>query len=82
MPDANDCVGRLPNGRFSTGQGLVRSILAILLHELVHVYLDPRHLPRDFYGIHAVLDLPAEESVINPPNYVFYVASMGIYSAL
>lgn len=76
VPDATDCVGRRPGGMFSTGQGLARSVMAVLLHELVHMYLDPKHLPRDFYGLHAVLDLSPGESVINPPNYVFYVASM------
>lgn len=78
VPDATDCVGPRANGMLSTGQGLARSVMAILLHELVHMYLDPQHLPQDYYGIHAVLDLPASESVINPPNYVFYVASTSI----
>ena len=76
VPDSEDCVGMLPDGLYSTGHGLAMTQLSILLHELVHIYLGAApQLEPEINGLHAVLDLPASESVINPANYVFYVAS-------
>lgn len=78
-PTANDCVGSRPDGMFSTGQGLARTQVTVLIHELVDVYLatTPGFWPLNpqVYGLHSVLELPATLSVINAANYVFYVAS-------
>jgi len=53
--------------------------MTVLLHELVDIYLvsrpGMRPLRSKVFGLSAVIDLPASKSVINPANYVFYVAS-------
>lgn len=78
IPDALDCVGTLPNGQTSVGQGLARTQLSILLHELVTIYiasssLKPLH--PQVWALHDVLDLPPTKSYLNPANYAFFVAS-------
>ncbi|KAL8627767.1 hypothetical protein Q9189_006536 [Teloschistes chrysophthalmus] len=78
VPDALDCVGTLPNGHISVGQGLARTQLSILLHELVTIYiasagLKPLH--PQVWALHDVLDLPPTKSYLNPANYAFFVAS-------
>lgn len=79
VPDSNDCVGPLPNGAYSTGQGLARTTMSVLLHELVHIYVPSsnggRGQPKEYYGIHAVLDLRGNSALNNPANWVFYIAS-------
>jgi len=72
LPDATDCAGTLTHGLMPTGQRLARTQLTILLHELVDIYLAStpgmRPLSPKVFGLHAVIDLPATESVINPAN--------------
>lgn len=78
-PDATDCAGTLAHGLGPTGQSLARTQMTVLLHELVDIYLvsrpGMRPLRSKVFGLNAVIDLPASKSVINPANYVFYVAS-------
>lgn len=73
-PENKDCARTRFDGLVSTGQGLARSVMSNLFHVLVQAYLGD-HLEPELYGIHALLDLGASESVINPASYVFYVAS-------
>jgi len=78
-PEATDCAGTLTHGLMPAGQRLARTQLTVFLHELVDIYLASmpglRPLRPRVFGLNAVLDLPATQSVINPANYVFYVAS-------
>ena len=80
LPEATDCVGALSHDFYSTGQGLARNQMGILLHELVDIYLaaTPGFSPSmsKVYNLDAVLDLLPTQSVNNAANYVFYVASM------
>ena len=78
LPEHENCVGQPHRGAFSTGQGLAQTQFSHVFHELVHLYLGVPALAREMYGIWAVRDLPASESVINPANYVFYLASRSI----
>ncbi|KAL8626149.1 hypothetical protein Q9189_008168 [Teloschistes chrysophthalmus] len=74
-PENKDCARTRFDGLVSTGQGLARSVMSNLFHVLVQAYLGD-HLEPELYGIHALLDLGASESVINPASYVFYVANI------
>lgn len=82
LPEATDCAGTLEHGLEPTGQSLARKQMTILLHELVDIYLPTmpgiRPLRPQVFGLNAVIDLPASQSVINPANYVFYVASTSL----
>ena len=58
----------------------------VLLHELLHFYLDTTRLEAaqeyHFYNWNAVLGLSPEVSVRNPMNYEFYVASKSPYISI
>ena len=83
VPTSVNCVGgRATRTTFSTGQGLGANQFGILFHELVHLYLDSPPLEPEMMGLWESLDLPASESVINPTNYVFYLASMFLLSLI
>ena len=75
MPTQNDCVKKLPNGKYHSGQGLARTILAVILHQLVHLYLEVPVLKPEVLHLWWVFELSAEEVVRNPASYVFYIAS-------
>ena len=75
LPEHENCIGQPHRGALSTGQGLAQTQFSHVFHELVHLYLGVPALAWEMYGIWAVRDLPASESVINPANYVFYLAS-------
>ncbi|KAL8704698.1 MAG: hypothetical protein Q9201_002160 [Fulgogasparrea decipioides] len=79
-PDGSNCVATPHYDLVSTGQGLARTQLTVLLHELVNIYLASRPgfspLEPEVNGLSAVLALPYTQSVINPANYVFYVANI------
>lgn len=75
LPTHDNCVGQPFRGAFSTGQGLGQNQFSHLFHELVHLYLDGPGLTPEIYGIWAAIDLPPSESVENPSNYAFYLAS-------
>lgn len=51
---------------------------SILLHELVHQYLEAlglaRREVRETYDFHGALSLSASDSLVNPANYQYYVA--------
>lgn len=76
-PDSRDCARHpVAKGVMATGQGLVRTLFSILLHELVHLYLGRPGLRPEVYGIFGCLELGANEAVINSGSYAFYIASM------
>lgn len=81
-PDATDCAGSLAQGLMPSGQTLARTLLTILLHQLVDIYLVSmpglKPLKPRVFGLDAVIGLSASQSVGNPANYVFYVASTSL----
>lgn len=87
VPRATDCAGARSGGHVATGQGLARTQMGILLHQLVDVYLasDPggmKPLKPQIFGLHAALKLPSTQSVVNPANYVFYIMSEAFTTVL
>ena len=79
LPEPSDCFKRLRNGRFHGGQSLARTQLSVLFHELVHLYLNQSSLKPEVYRLSDIVDLSPADSVKNPANYVFYLASKGNY---
>ena len=76
-PAPTHCVGYLPGGGgYSTGIMLAETQWSVLFHELVHLYLDVPSLEQEARGIFAAIDLVPEQAASNPPNYVFFLASM------
>ena len=75
LPEPSDCFRRLRNGKYHGGQGLARTQLSVLFHELVHLYLNQSPLQPEVYRLSDIVDLPPADSVKNPANYVFYLAS-------
>ena len=75
LPDPSDCVKRLRNGKFHGGQSLARTQLSVLFHELVHLYLNQSFLKPEVYLLSDIVHLAPADSVKNPANYVFYLAS-------
>lgn len=75
LPEPSDCLKRLPNGKFHGGQSLARTQLSVLFHELVHLYLSQSLLKPEVYLLSDIVDLSPADSVRNPANYVFYLAS-------
>ena len=73
---ANCAMTPAPGNLVATGQDLTRTQFSTLLHELVHLYLQRPSLDPEEYGLPEVINLPADESVINPSSYAFYAASM------
>ena len=75
-PRNNDCA-KLNNRRtklsYSPIGGLIQT--SMLLHELVHVYLQQVELKKEVYEINEVIALPARMKAVNPSNYVFFVGS-------
>lgn len=75
-PEPRHCVGYLPGGRYTTGILLAETQWSVLLHELVHLYLNVPALKNEARGIFAATDLSPEQAAINPSSYVFFLASM------
>ena len=75
LPEPSDCFKRLPNGKFHGGQSLARTQLSVLFHELVHLYLNRSSLKPEVYHLSDIVNLSPADSVRNPANYVFYLAS-------
>ena len=75
LPEPSDCFKRLRNGKFHGGQSLARTQLSVLFHELVHLYLNQSFLKPEVYLLSNIVDLSPADSVRNPANYVFYLAS-------
>ncbi|KAL9116872.1 MAG: hypothetical protein Q9187_006598, partial [Circinaria calcarea] len=71
-PNVRDCVRRT-NSK-NRGISLLETQFTILLHELVHVYLNRPNLKPEVYGIFECLELPPEKSVANAGSYAFYIA--------
>lgn len=72
-PHSRNCVRA--NTKFNV-QKLVVNQFTILIHELVHLYLNRPNLKPEVYGVIRCLELPPEKSVANAANYHFYIASM------
>ena len=75
LPKPSDCFKRLRNGKLHGGQSLARTQLSVLFHELVHLYLNHSFLKPEVYLLSNIVDLSPADSVKNPANYVFYLAS-------
>ena len=75
VPGPSDCFKRLPNGKFQGGQSLARTQLSVLFHELVHLYLNQSLIKPEVYLLSDIVNLSPADSVRNPANYVFYLAS-------
>ena len=74
MPTAKDCAKRKGKGMtYSPIGGSIQT--SILLHEMVHLYLNEAGLQPEAYDINQVMTLPAIQKRINPSNYAFFVGS-------
>lgn len=75
-PMANHCPRPIGNRQYVSGVMLGESQWSTLLHELLHIYIGVPTLDPEVYSIWGAPDLPASKAVINPTNYVFFLASM------
>ena len=77
-PKSESCGSLTQDGKFLTGNGLMRSQYTILVQELARMYftnLGKHFLQPEVNGQNGAMALPATKSVINPTSYALYAGS-------
>ena len=80
MPQRSTCPFVVHNQFLGSGQPLSMYLTYLLIHEMVHFYLGeaslgPYSVPPEVYPINNCVALGTLDSVHNPQNYQYYVAS-------
>ena len=80
-PISRDCGTLVDSGTRLAGPNIAITQYSVLVHEIAHFYLQDAGLMNEAYEANNCMSLPANESIINPQNYAFYVASKSLPSS-
>ncbi|MCJ1256075.1 hypothetical protein MMC24_003895 [Lignoscripta atroalba] len=75
-PISRDCGTLVDSGTRLAGPNIAITQYSVLVHEIAHFYLQDAGLMNEAYEANNCMSLPANESIINPQNYAFYVANV------
>lgn len=75
QPDSSDCGSVVAERTQIQNSHIEHTQYTILVHELVHMYLEAPNPELEVYGVNICMRLGRTVSVINPSNYAFYVGS-------
>ena len=74
MPAPNEC-GRSNRAKTALINVPTYTQYSILVHELVHLYLQEKALTPEVYDMNECISLPSDRTAVNPGNYEYYAQS-------